>query len=184
LEYGSDKYEDLSRLFIYYNEREMEGTVKEDSGAMLRDGIKSLVSYGVCSEDDWYYDISKYCVKPSLYCYESAINHRISVYMRLESLDEMLQCLANNYPFVFGFSVYNVFESEETANTGILSMPRSQDRLLGGHAVLAVGYDKDSKMILVRNSWGSSWGLGGYFWMPFEYLTNRDLSDDFWTIRR
>ncbi len=96
----------------------------------------------------------------------------------------MLSCLAEGYPFVFGFAVYDYFESATMARTGILKMPTANEQMLGGHAVTAVGYDQSKKRFLVRNSWGTAWGLKGYFWMPFEYLTDRNLSDDFWTIRK
>jgi C1A family cysteine protease len=95
----------------------------------------------------------------------------------------MRACLAEGYPFVFGFAVYDSFESEEVAKTGIVNLPVAGDRMLGGHAVLAVGFDDTVQRFIVRNSWGSGWGMAGYFTIPYAYLTNRDLSDDFWTIR-
>src|SRR5439155_1322751 len=103
---------------------------------------------------------------------------------RLQALVEMRACLADGYPFVFGFTVYESFESERVAATGIVPMPRPREKVLGGHAVLAVGYDDAKKRFLVRNSWGTGWGMQGYFTMPYDYLASRDLSDDFWTIRR
>jgi len=177
-------FEDLSRLFIYYNERVVEHTVKADSGAMLRDGIKTLAAQGVCAEKLWPYAISRFAVKPSPVCYRQAAKHQITSYERILTLDEMRACLAVGFPFVFGFTVYESFESVEVAKTGIAPMPGPAERALGGHAVLAVGYDDGEKRFLVRNSWGPRWGLGGYFKMPYAYLQNRNLSDDFWTIRR
>jgi C1A family cysteine protease len=175
---------DLSRLFVYYNERAVEDTINFDSGAQLRDGVKVLASEGVCPESMWPYDPSKFAVYPFEDCYQEAASHKISSYFRLNTLNDMLKCLTEGYPFVFGFSVYEYFESQEMAVTGILKMPLQSDQLLGGHAVMAVGFDQVKQMILVRNSWGVNWGLNGYFWMPFEYVENRDLSDDFWTIRK
>ena len=177
-------YVDLSRLFVYYNERVIEGTVDFDSGAMLRDGIKSLVSDGVCSESLWPYDPNIFMIRPTDQCYQEAQSRKISAYFRLNSLNDMLRCLADGYPFVFGFSVYDYFESAEMARTGKLRMPTPDEGMLGGHAVLGCGFDQSTRMILVRNSWNVAWGLRGYFWMPFEYVENRDLSDDFWTIRK
>lgn len=84
---------------------------------------------------------------------------------------------------MFGFTVYESFESEDVARTGIASMPDVSEMTLGGHAVMAVGYDDSAKTFLVRNSWGTGWGMGGYFTMPYDYLRDGDLAADFWTIR-
>lgn len=175
---------DMSRLFIYYNERVVEHSVKIDSGAMLRDGIKTLAKQGACSEKSWPYDVAKFATKPPKACYMEALNHQIISYARLDTLDEMRACLAEGYPFVFGFSVYESFESQQMAKSGILNLPRSGEKMVGGHAVLGVGYDDVAQRFMVRNSWGTDWGKKGYFTMPYEYVTDRNLSDDFWTIRR
>lgn len=174
---------DLSRLFIYYNERVIEHSVDNDAGAMLRDGIKCLAAQGVCPEKKWPYDIARFTKKPSAACYRAAAGHKISSYYRLQSLREMRTCLAEGYPFVFGFSVYESFEAAKVAKTGVLNLPKSSERQLGGHAVCAVGYDDKAKRIIVRNSWGPTWGMRGYFTMPYDYVADRNLSDDFWTIR-
>jgi C1A family cysteine protease len=180
---SGQKFVDVSRLFIYYNERVLENSISTDSGAMIRDGIKSLVAQGVCSEEKWPYVISKFTKKPTPGCYSEAIRRKISSYHRLSTLSDMRACLAEGYPFVFGFSVYEGFESPKVAKTGVLNMPKSSERQLGGHAVCAVGYDDKEKRIIVRNSWGTDWGMNGYFTMPYDYVSNRNLSDDFWTIR-
>ena len=174
---------DLSRLFIYYNERAMEGTIGEDAGAAIRDGVKSLVNLGVCTEKLWPYKIPKFTAKPSATCYKQATNHHVTSYHRIVSLQEMKQCLAEGYPFVFGFTVYTAFESAAVAKTGRLDLPKPAEKNLGGHAVCAVGYDDATSRFLVRNSWGADWGLKGYFTMPYAYASNNNLADDFWTIR-
>ena len=173
----------VSRLFIYYNERVIEHSVADDAGAMLRDGIKTLVKQGVCAEATWPYVIAKFATKPKPACYAEARDHQVTAYARLETLDDMRACLADGFPFVFGFTVYESFESQRVAATGAMPMPKRSERMLGGHAVLAVGYDDAKRRLLVRNSWGTGWGMKGYFTMPYDYVTARDLSDDFWTIR-
>jgi C1A family cysteine protease len=178
------KFADLSRLFIYYDERVIEHTVKSDSGAQIRDGVKTLAKQGVCPEKEWPYNIAKFAAKPSAKCYKDALQHQITSYHRILTLDEMRGCLASGFPFVFGFTVYESFESQQVAQTGIVNMPQPGERTLGGHAVVAVGYNDSEKRFVVRNSWGTTWGQQGYFTMPYDYLSNRNLSDDFWTIRR
>jgi C1A family cysteine protease len=173
-----------SRLFIYYNERDIEGTVDEDSGAMIRDGIKSVANQGVCPESEWEYNIEKFTEKPQQKCYDDALKIRARSYSRVaRTLNQMKGCLASGYPFVFGFSVYESFEGDEVAKTGNAPMPNPQEKLLGGHAVLAVGYDDSQSRFIVRNSWGDSWGMKGHFTIPYSYLLDENLSDDFWTIR-
>lgn len=175
-------YKDVSRLFIYYNERILEGTVSFDSGASPRDGIKTLKKIGTCWEDIWPYVIGRFDKKPPKRCYLEAKKHCIESYHRINSLPEMLACLAEGYPFVFGFTVYESFESAKVAKTGVATMPKKGEKVLGGHAVMAVGFSQKDKRFLVRNSWGENWGQDGYFTMPYEYLST--LAADFWTIRR
>ena len=96
----------------------------------------------------------------------------------------MKGCLAEGYPFVFGFAVYSSFESDDVTRTGVVPMPDpNTEEQVGGHAVMAVGYDDGEQRFLVRNSWGTDWGMAGYFTMPYAYLTDHQYSNDFWTIR-
>lgn len=172
-----------SRLFIYYNERKLENTIRVDSGAQIRNGFKTISHQGACPEDLWVYDISKFTKKPPVKLYIEALNHQVVEYMRITpTLANLKGCLADGYPFVFGFMVYESFESDKVAKTGIVPMP-SKERALGGHAVLCVGYSNTKKQFIVQNSWGSDWADKGYFYLPFDYLTNSNLSDDFWTVR-
>jgi C1A family cysteine protease len=178
------KFVDLSRLFLYYNERAIEETVDRDSGAFLRDGIKSLAKQGVCPEALWPYHIADFAKKPTDDCYAQALKHQITSYHRINGLKEMRTCLADGYPFVFGFTVYDAFESPEVAKSGVLNMPGKNEKVMGGHAVVAVGYDDSKKRFWIRNSWNTDWGQAGYFTMPYAYLDPKNnLADDFWTIR-
>jgi len=173
-----------SRLFIYYNERVIEGTVRSDSGAMIRDGIKSVASDGVCPEPEWPYVIKKFATRPSVRAYRDALQDRAISYQSLvQDMNQMKGCLASGFPFIFGFTVYQSFESPTVARTGHAPMPSWSERPVGGHAVMAVGYDDANQWFLCRNSWGAAWGMRGYFTLPYSYLIQPGLSSDFWTIR-
>ena len=174
---------DLARLFVYYNERVIENSVGDDAGAMLRDGIKALVQWGCCTEKLLPYDVSKFAKKPSSACYADGKKRIITGYARLNTLNDMRQCLAAGFPFVFGFTVYPSFMTAQVAKTGKANLPDGNERPEGGHAVCAVGYVDSIKCFVVRNSWGTGWGMKGYFTLPYAYLTDRNLSDDLWTIR-
>jgi C1A family cysteine protease len=174
-----------SRLFIYYNERVIEGTIDSDSGAQIRDGIKSVATIGVCPEKDWPYVIADFARKPNAKAYADAGKTKATSYFRVApDLTQMKGCLAEGFPFVFGFTVYNYFESAQVAKTGVIRLPTTNDTVVGGHAVMAVGYDDKSGTFRVRNSWGTSWGQRGYFTMPYAYLMSQHLASDFWTIRK
>jgi C1A family cysteine protease len=175
-----------SRLFIYYNERVMEGTVHSDSGAQIRDGIKTVAKQGACREaPTWPYKISKFDAKPPKPAYTEGKKHQAIRYLRLtQALSQLKGCLASGFPFVFGFAVYESFESAQVVKTGHAPIPKANEAFLGGHAVTAVGYDESKQWFIVRNSWGTGWGMNGYFTMPYPYLLQPSLSRDFWTIRR
>lgn len=179
-----------SRLFIYFNERDMEGTTQEDSGAIIRDGIKSVAKQGVCPEALWPYNEKDFTHRPSAECYAEAVKHQVLTYSRLpQALVSMKTCLAQGFPFVFGFQVYDSFESDYTKESGRMIVPRVWEKCLGGHAVQAVGYDDNMSylsvkgVIIVKNSWGTSWGDRGYFYMPYSFITEPGMASDFWTIR-
>jgi C1A family cysteine protease len=176
-----------SRLFVYYNERVIEGSVGHDAGAQIRDGVKSVANQGACFETGrsaWPYNIGEFTKRPPQACYAEAAKHQIVQYSRLVPIPAQLKgCLAAGYPFVFGFTVYESFEGPQVAGTGIVPMPSPREHALGGHAVLAVGYDDRTQTFTVRNSWSAKWGKGGYCEMPYAYLTNDQLARDFWTIR-
>jgi C1A family cysteine protease len=189
------KYFNMSRLFIYFNERVIGNTVNEDSGAQLRDGAKAIATYGSCAEYDWPYDITKFTNKPTPACYTVALPNHIHSYYSLDgitpakTLTNLKTCLASGQPFVFGFNVYDSFESDAVANTGIMPMPSSSELTagpIGGHAVMAIGYNDSEQRFLVRNSWGTSWGLkginAGYFTIPYKFISDPNQASDFWTV--
>ena len=174
-----------SRLFIYYNERLMANQVASDTGATIRNGIKTIVKVGVCAEDLWPYDALKYAAEPPKACYDAAEPHRAMTYSRISGgLNDLKSCLAEGYPFVFGMSVFKEFGTSEVAGTGMLPMPQDGEAPLGGHAVTAVGYDAAANTFKVRNSIGTWWGMRGYFTVPQAFMDSRRCTDDFWTIRK
>ena len=166
-----------SRLFIYYHERLMEGTVMQDAGAQIRDGFKVIAKIGVPPETEWPYEVAKFAVKPPQKAEQDAKNQRALSYYRILNLGGILDALAAGHCVSFGFVVYESFEN--TGKDGVVALPVSGEQVEGGHAVLAVGYDAKKKLMLVRNSWGMTWGDGGYCWMPFQFW-GRGYCSDFW----
>ena len=172
-----------SRLFIYYNERAVENTIDQDSGASIRDLMKTIGNVGVCREDQWIYDIEKFTEKPTEQCYEFAKDHRSIKYHRVNQDQSHIEaCLSQGIPVIYGFNVYESFESSEVTKTGKVPMPEKNEKLLGGHAVAIVGYDREARPFIVKNSWGSQWGDNGYCYFPYDYIFDKDLCSDFWTI--
>ena len=172
-----------SRLFIYYGERVLENSVAYDAGAYIRDGMKVINSLGVCNEVLWPYLVDKFTVKPSDVAFKRALLCQSIKYERvLQTESDLCSCLAGGFPVVFGFSVYESFQSLQVVASGMVPMPAPSERFLGGHAVLLVGYDLDKRLWKVRNSWGIHWGCSGYMFMPFEYLVSDNLAADFWTL--
>jgi C1A family cysteine protease len=171
-----------SRLFIYYNTRAIEGTTSYDSGGQIRDVFKTINSQGYAPESEWPYDISKFAKCPPKSVYTDASNTKVIQYLRVnQDLNTMKSCLAAGYPFVFGISVYDSFEE---ATDGVIPMPDpNNESLLGGHALLCVGYNDQLKRFKFRNSWAQSWGMEGYGTIPYDYLSNPNLGSDYWTIR-
>lgn len=174
-----------SRLFIYWNERYVEGHVNQDAGAMIRDGAKTMAKMGVCPESMWKYDDGPTFFKqqPDKKCYELAQKCKVKGYARVtQDLEQMKRCIKHGYPFVFGFTVLDSFGLEQVVKHGKMVLPQPGDRVRGGHAVTAVGYDDFQEVFIVRNSWGEEWGDEGYFYMPYAYICDKQLANDFWAI--
>lgn len=177
-----------SMLYQYYNTRLLMGTVDVDSGGFLRSAMKAMAKYGVCREELWQYDTNRFRDEPSSEAYEDGKRFQALTYYRLQTgnLEEMKACIAESYPFVFGFSTFESFQSPEVAKTGRIPMPKADEAFCNGHAVLGIGYDDRSRNFLILNSYGDGWGapaFPGFFTIPYDYIGNPDLADDFWTLR-
>jgi C1A family cysteine protease len=178
----------LSPLFLYYEERKIEGSISQDAGAEIRDGMKVLATMGVSPEKNDVYNINKFTKAPTKTAIKNALPFKLSVYSRITTLNDMKSALAVGQGFVFGFDVYESFESQAVANTGKVPMPKPNEQLLGGHAVFAVGYQDDSSWsgggyFIVKNSWGTNWGDKGYFYFPYAYASSSMVSD-VWTASK
>ena len=176
-----------SRLFIYYCERAAQGDVNDDTGSSISEGISVLQTIGVCPEVLWPYNTAQFAVQPPQNCYSAAKLNEIISYQRINDgdLNSMKAAIASGFPVAFGFQVYQSFESQQVASTGVVPMPgRWFDKLLGGHAVCLVGYNDAKQVFIVRNSWGTSWGMAGYFTMPYKYIGNPQLANDFALITK
>lgn len=178
---------EISRLFIYYQERLLEGTINYDNGAYIRDGIKACYTWGAPVESLWPYDITKFKTKPSQAAYTDALKRKVTGYQRCTNFTAVKNALASGYPVIVGFDVYSSFYN--IGSNGLMSYPNTRlEALQGGHAVCIVGYNDNyggvtgNGRFICKNSWGSSWGNGGYFYMPYQVIQNTNMSSDFWVI--
>jgi C1A family cysteine protease len=160
-----------SRLFIYWNERSIENSVAQDSGASLGDGISALKTYGVCSETTWPYDINQFTVKPINEAYTEAANNALIQFNTCLNINDIKQSIANGFPVVIGITLFDSFESSQAAATGIITVPTPSEQILGGHCMTIVGYDDTKSWVKVANSWGTGWGDKGYCYIPYANIS-------------
>lgn len=164
-----DKAAALSRLFVYYNSRLFDNTIEEDTGSYIRDGLKAVARYGVCTEKLWPYDELKFKEQPSPQSYVDATQRLISKYEALHTLRDLLEVLNDDRPIVIGMSLYDGF-MDMGPSTSVVRMPKEDEKAVGFHSVIIVGYDLPRQLFLAKNSFGNKWGDRGYFWIPFEYV--------------
>jgi C1A family cysteine protease len=172
----------LSRFFLYYNARVLiEGSkAKDDTGLMIRSGFLSLKKYGDILEVNYPYVVKNFAKKPTLKQYNNALKISGTQFNTVnQDLIALKTALFNGKPIVFGFMVYDSFESVEVAKTGVVPLPLKTENILGGHAVTIVGYDDLTKKFIIRNSWGTTWGDKGYCYFPYEMILNPQLCSDF-----
>ena len=172
----------FARLFAYYNGRLLEDNTGVDSGAQVRDVMKGMAKYGMPLEKDWPYIISKFAVTPPKNVYAIAKKELALRYMSVKvDLNTIKQSLAQGNPLVFGFTVFNSFESNEVAQSGVMPMPKKGEKRLDGHCVVMDGYSDAKQILWCENSWGTGWGQQGRFTMPYAFL---NYCSDFWNLTK
>ncbi len=177
------EYTDLSRLFVYYNARLQTQDTDKDDGTYIRLAFSTLTTLGTCSEKVWPYDLDNLFVRPSWAAYRDAYPHKITSYYRITEtdgqglIDAIKRALNAQHPVVFGMKVDSDFLNVDYR--GIIDMPKSGRRDLGGHCMMIVGYDDNVQRWIVRNSWGTNWGDNGYCYIPYACLDACD-ANDFW----
>ena len=175
---------DVSRLFIYYNARSIDGSIDEDEGAYLSSCVKVVRKYGACTEETWPFTLDEVTSKPHKAAYREAAQFRIEDAASVDiDLDVMRSCLAEGYPFVFGLQLFESFNGAG-GNGGLVPMPDpDNEKHDGGHAMLCVGYSDTDRVFIIRNSWGEEWGDMGYGYVPYEYMADPNLNHDCWVIQ-
>lgn len=172
-----------SRLFLYHNSLVLQNNLN-DVGSTLGNAINALNNNGLCNEKTWPYIISKFRNTPSQLAFdEGKISNKIDSSKVFQTLNDLKTCLASGSPFVCGIYVYSSFLNINVSRTGNIPLPNTRrESFLGGHALTCVGYDDTRQVFIMVNSWGNKWGDKGFCYIPYTYLTNRNLSGDFWKI--
>lgn len=192
----NDKTFKPSRLFCYYEERVREGqtnTTLQDTGADPMDGLVSLKSQGICSEDLWPFVESKVDTAPTQTCYSQALSHKFTNIgyvakpniVGTQLLDNIRKSILSSVPVLIGITVYSSFESDSVAKSGLIPLPNlKKETLLGYHEILIIAYDDTRQSFMIRNSWGNNWGLDGNAWLPYSYVMNSSLCSQFICITK
>ena len=176
----------LSRLFLYWNTRNIEGDTADDTGVANEDLVKAAQTFGVCPESEWPYDAVQFSVQPPPETYADGKANSLLLAVPLQQdLNTIMMTLAARIPIVAGISVYESFEGDDVAASGVIPVPDTgSEQLLGRHDIVICGADPTNDFAWLRNSWGPSWGIGGYAKLPLtKYFLDPNLADSLWAIR-
>ncbi len=176
-----EKFTNLSPLFVFHNAKMFE-TRRHilDAGVYIKDAIRAVKHFGICSEDVWPYDYQNFSVNPTEESYIDAKKRKLKSYHRLKDFDDITDALTNEIPVISAIKTFSNFTNLGWDGTSNLGIPNNRDFLIGGHAVTLVGYDKNKESLIAKNSFGSHWGDNGYFYIPFDYARSHFL--DSWVI--
>ncbi len=198
---AKDEYTSISPLFLYKVARNLMNSTG-DVGASVRETMKTMVAFGVPPEKYWSYEADKFDEDPPAFCYSYAQSYKTLKYFRLDRPDltkeillfQIQAVLAADFPCIFGFTVYSSIYNKENISSGCIPYPSKKDQVIGGHTVLAVGYNNYKEIkhsngrekptrgaFLIRNSWGTGWGQKGYGWLPYDYIL-KGLTADWWSL--
>lgn len=183
-----------SRLFIYYNGRGFYGLTDVDSGLDIYTAFKAITRYGCTLEKFFPYRQSRFKFRPDRRNYILGRYCKCTSYSRInQDINSLKYALLTKHPIAFGFAVYESFEGDEIAETGIMEMPKENEKLMGYHCVCIVGWNDERQAFLCRNSWGPKWGCNsesttcpskGYFYMPYEFIVDEEKCFDFFILKR
>jgi len=169
-----------SRMFLYFNGRAADAILDKDPSELITDvglymdsALTTIKTDGVLAETACPYDISRFAYKPSADKYQLAQKNKNINYKNIaKTLASLKTQLAAGLPIMIGINVYDNFFSDITSTKGTVGMPNGE--LLGGHAIVIVGYDDMRSVFNIRNSWGTGWGDVGYGTIPYSYIISND----------
>jgi C1A family cysteine protease len=157
---------------------------KEDTGTYLHTALKSIKQYSLCDENLWKYDISKFSELPPITSFCDTYFLKNYIYNTVpQDISYITNSISHGHPILIGIYIYTSFESKEVDSTGIIPIPDTKTEiLLGGHCLIIVGYDNNSKYFKVQNSWGTNWGASGYCFIPYDYILDSNLTLELFTV--
>ena len=175
----------LSRLQLYMTSRAIDGSsLTEDTGSTIRGCMKAVSKYGLTNEKIWSYDILNFDKLAPSDAFTNLYKLTNFIYTFIkQDLKSIKEVLASGKPILIGITIYSSFESNNAINYGIIPMPNTtKEELLGGHAILLIGYDDKTKVFKFQNSWSTLWGDKGYGYIPYDYILNNNLAFDLCTV--